>query len=232
MRFSLGLRVLLLVTAVNAAVFGAGLTFLAGRIAAEREELSDRFGELLLYTLQGTINPGGELKVASILDWPWWGEFSDAILVDRNLGRASSEELVPRGVFLNPVGAAHRAGDFDRASVLSSISFAMQTETRVDSAAGVAIPIYDPGGAVWGGCWFQLPAGVGTRQLAQDLLPWFLGSTLLLSLVTFWVLRRNVLRPVEDLAAASLRLSQGELDVRLERPSHSDEIGDLVRPIG
>ena len=79
MRFSLGLRVLLLVTAVNAAVFGAGLTFLAERIASEREELSDRFGELLLYTLQGTINPEGELKVASILEWPWWGEFSDAI---------------------------------------------------------------------------------------------------------------------------------------------------------
>ena len=229
MRFSLGLRVLLLVTAVNAAVFGAGLTFLAERIASEREELSDRFGELLLYTLQGTINPEGELKVASILEWPWWGEFSDAILVDRHLGGADSDELVPRGVFLNPVGAAHRPVSFDHVSVLDAISSSMGTEARVEAVAGVAIPIYDPAGAVWGGCWFQLPAGAGTRELALELLPWFLGSTLLLSLVTFWVLRRNVLRPVEELAAASARLSEGELDVRLDTPSHADEIGDLVR---
>lgn len=229
MRFTLGLRVLMLVTAVNAAVFGAGLAFLAGSIAAEREELSDRFGELLLYTLQGTINPGGELKVASILEWPWWGEFSDAILVDRNLARTDAQSFIPRGVYLNPVGAAHRSASFDRAAVLGSIFAAMQSEERLDAGAGVAIPIYDPAGEVWGGCWFQLPAGAGTRELAVGLLPWFLGSTLLLSLVTFWVLRRNVLRPVEELAAASLRLSSGELDVRLERPSHADEIGDLVR---
>ena len=75
MRFSLGLRVLLLVMAANSAVFGAGLVFLVERISMEREEVSERFRKLLLYTLQGTINPGGELKVASILEWPWWGEF-------------------------------------------------------------------------------------------------------------------------------------------------------------
>ena len=51
MRLSLGLRVLLLVTLVNAGVFGAGLTFLAEGIASEREEQSGRFGELLLFTL-------------------------------------------------------------------------------------------------------------------------------------------------------------------------------------
>jgi signal transduction histidine kinase len=229
MRLSLGLRVLLLVTLVNAGVFGAGLTFLVGQIASEREEQSGRFGELLLYTLQGTINPEGELKVASILEWPWWGEFSDAILVDQKLGRTGADELVARGVHLNPVGAAHRSASFDHASVLGSISSSMETKTRVTAAEGVAIPIYDTSGGVWGGCWFQLPAGAGTRELAQGLLPWFLGSTLLLSLVTFWVLRRNVLRPVEDLAAASARLSGGELDVRLDTPSHADEIGDLVR---
>jgi len=229
MRLSLGLRVLLLVTLVNTAVFGAGLTFLAGGIASEREEQSGRFGELLLYTLQATINPEGELKVASILEWPWWGEFSDAILVDRQLGRAGSEELVARGVHLNPVGAAHRSAGFDHASVMSSIAASMETETRVSAAEGVAIPIYDPSGSVWGGCWFQLPAGASTGELAKGLLPWFLGSTLLLTLVTFWVLRRNVLQPVEDLAAASARLSGGELGVRLETPPHADEIGDLVR---
>jgi len=228
-RLSLGLRVLLLVTLVNACVFGAGLTFLAERIASDRDEQSGRFGELLLYTLQGTINPEGELKVASILEWPWWGEFSDAILVDRQSGRTDSEELVARGVFLNPLGAAHRPASFDHASVLGSISSSMETEARVEAAQGVAIPIYDPSGSVWGGCWFQLPAGAGTRELAVGLLPWFLGSTLLLTLVTFWVLRRNVLRPVQDLAAASARLYGGDLDVRLDTPPHADEIGDLVR---
>ena len=229
MRLSLGLRVLFLVTLVNTAVFGAGLTFLAGGIASERDEQSGRFGELLLYTLQATINPEGELKVASILEWPWWGEFSDAILVDRQLGRVGAGELVARGVHLNPVGAAHRKANFDHASVMGSIAASMEAEARLDGAEGVAIPIYDPSGSVWGGCWFQLPAGASTGELAMGLLPWFLGSTLLLTLVTFWVLRRNVLQPVEDLAAASARLSGGELEVRLETPPHTDEIGDLVR---
>ena len=229
MRFSLGLRVLLLVMAANSAVFGAGLLFLVDRISVEREEVSERFRELLLYTLQGTINPGGELKVASILEWPWWGEFSDAILVDRHLERSTSEDLIPRGVFLNPLGAAHRSVDFDRSSVLEAISTSMNTSANVVALAGVAIPIYDPKGDVWGGCWFQVPAGAGPRELALDMLPWYLGNTLLLSVATFWVLRRKVLRPVEDLAAASARLSEGELDVRLKSPAHSDEIADLVR---
>ena len=228
MRFSLGLRVLLLVMAANSAVFGAGLVFLVGRISVEREEVSERFRELLLYTLQGTINPGGELKVASILEWPWWGEFSDAILVDRHLERSESDELLPRGVFLNPLGAAHRSVEFDRGAVLEAISAAMNTSENVVASAGVAIPIYDPRGEVWGGCWFQVPAGAAPRELALDLLPWYLGNTLLLSVATFWVLRRKVLGPVEDLAAASARLSTGDLDVRLKSPSQSDEIADLV----
>ena len=229
MRFSLGLRVLLLVMAANSAVFGAGLVFLVERISMEREEVSERFRKLLLYTLQGTINPGGELKVASILEWPWWGEFSDAILVDRNLERVESKELVPRGVFLNPLGAAHRSVDFDRGSVLEAISSSMNTSENILASGGVAIPIYDRSGEVWGGCWFQVPAGAGPRELALDLLPWYLGNTLLLSAATFWVLRRKVLGPVQDLAAASARLSEGDLEVRLKVPSNSDEIADLVR---
>ena len=60
----------------------------------------------------------------------------------------------------------------------------MNTSANVVALAGVAIPIYDPKGDVWGGCWFQVPAGAGPRELALDMLPWYLGNTLLLSVAT------------------------------------------------
>jgi signal transduction histidine kinase len=59
--------------------------------------------------------------------------------------------------------------------------------------------------------------------------PWFLLSLLLLVLGTFFVLRRSVLDPLEELARAAQRVKAGDLSARLREPERADEIGQLFR---
>jgi signal transduction histidine kinase len=228
MRVPLRLRVLSLTFAVVAAVFGAGLVFLVGRLADARGKQEREFAALLDYTLAGTIVPGGELKVAQILAWPHWNHFADAIIVDTNLDR-SRGAVQPRGVFLNPVGAVSRSALFDRGAALDDLARAIEHEAPVEGPLGRAVPILDPAGRVWGACWYRLESGVDPVALAQSLLPWFLLSTLLLTLVTFTLLRRFVLAPVEALARGSERLAAGDLSARVPEPALRDEMSDLIR---
>jgi signal transduction histidine kinase len=228
MTLSLRLRVLVLVATINVAVFGAGLYFLIERLADQRAEQAREFSELLDYTLPATIKPGGELKVAQILRWPHWKHFADAILVDRNLDTARGS-IVPQGVFLNPVGSWNRRADFDREAVLKEISRAIEHQERQVGALGTAVPILDPEGRVWGGCWYRTELAVDTAAITASLVPWFLVSTLLLTIGTFSMMRRFVLDPVADIARGAQRVAQGDLNVRLREPERKDEIADLIR---
>jgi signal transduction histidine kinase len=225
MRFPLRLRVLGLVFAINAAVFGAGLVYLVGRIKAARAEQG---ATILDYTLSNTIIPGGELKVAEILSSPQWRHFADAIVVDRNLDR-SRGEIQPLGVFLNPLGSTRRTAAFDRRSALAELSAAIDTGLRVEGREGSAVPIFDPEGRLWGGCWYRLKSSVDTGRLVESLVPWFLLSTLLITFGTFTMLRRFVLAPVEELAHGAERLAAGNLSARLAEPERRDELSDLIR---
>ena len=226
MRFPLRLRVLGLVFLINAAVFGAGLYYLAGRLADARIQ---EVPLILDDVLSTTIVPGGDLKVAEILSSHQWRHFADAIVVDRNLDRDTRGTIQPRGVFLNPLGAAGRRAAFDRQAVLKDIATAIEVGARVEGREGSAVPVYDPTGSLWGGCWYRLEPSVDTRELVSSLLPWFVLSTLLLTLGTFFIMRRFVLDPVAALARGSERLSAGDLTVRLPEPTRRDELADLIR---
>jgi len=227
MRVSLRLRVLLLVAVVNVGVFSAGLFFLTRTLARDRRELQREYSELLDYTMQSTIDVAGELKVAQILRWPHWQRFDDAIILERKsidaLARAS-----PRGVYLNPVGSSQRSARFDYENVLLGLGEAVFTAGGVAAAGGTAVPILVEG-RVWGACWYRIDSDVSAAGVFKTLLPWFLASTLLLTLGTFWVLQRFVLDPVDTLAAGSRRVRAGDLSVLLPEPAHRDELTDLVR---
>jgi signal transduction histidine kinase len=215
-RISLGLRVLTLVGTVNVAVFGAGLYYLSGRIGSERLAKDEIFARRLVYTLVNSISPEGELRVAQILQWPFWDAVSDAVIIDNN----------PYGVSLNPVGAALRGASFDRELIDFGLERAVQTRQEVAIAGGLALPIVDSKGRLWGGCWFQVTKS--EAPLWKGLLPWFFASTLLLFFGTFSVLRRYVLLPVGLLASGAQSVQRGELGNRLEVPQHSDELSDLI----
>jgi signal transduction histidine kinase len=102
-------------------------------------------------------------------------------------------------------------------------------DRQIHTHGGTAVPVRDPRGSAWGGCWFELRPTWTTTSLVIQLLPWFLISTLLLTLATFHALRRVVLEPVELLARGSRRLASGDLSVRLPEPRRHDEIAELVR---
>jgi signal transduction histidine kinase len=132
-------------------------------------------------------------------------------------------------VFLNPIGGFGRSPTFDRQAVLQDLAAAIHTGARIEGREGSAVPVYDPNGSLWGGVWYRLEPSVGARELVSSLLPWFLLSTVLLTLGTFFIMRRFVLDPVQALARGSQRLSAGDLSARLPEPARRDELADLIR---
>jgi len=213
--------VLSLVGTINLAVFGAGLYFLSADLDRDRQAQLDeqeRFTRRLVFNLSHSFNDEGGLRVARILEWPFWDMVADAVIVDRN----------PSGISLNPVGLLARGPHFDRERIEAALRRAVESESAVNSEGGVALPIIDRSGRAWGGCWYRVESGEGARPIWLGLLPWFLASTLLLFYGTFGVLRRYVLRPVGALARGASRIRAGSFSEPIAAPPHSDELTDLI----
>lgn len=220
---------LVFVAAINVAIFGFGLFALERRVQELRTEGLENFSELLVYNLRNIVQPGGGIRVAPILEWPFWREFDDAIIVSESWDE-SSEEIRPLGAFLNPVGLSSRAGDFDKQAVLRLIRDSIADGQPRVGVDGLAIPVRDRSGRSWGGCWVSLEEKLPTtRESLSILFPWFLMTTVLLTLGTFWILRRFVLDPVALLAGGARRISDGDLSVRLAVPARRDEMAELIR---
>jgi signal transduction histidine kinase len=228
-RLRLQLRVLLLVAVANVLVFGAGLAFLALRLSEDRRALVAEFAEQLAYTLEPTIRSGGELEVAQLLRWPSWRRFEDAIILSEPWDIGPEGAVVPRGAFLNPVGRGRRSVLFDQQEVLRGIVASVEGREPRPAAGGAPFPIADEEGRVWGGGWVALPPAPGPSELARRLAPWFLLSTLLLTVGTFAALSRFVLVPVRHLAEGARLVAAGDFSVRLEQPPRRDELAELVR---
>ncbi len=152
---------------------------------------------------------------------------------DRTGDATSGAPPVPvrrrQGVILHPLGSVHRPVDFDWAGVLEEIQLSVAEDRVLKTHGGSAVPIHDPRGHAWGGCWFKLRPSWTVSTLGRRLLPWFAFSTLFLTLATFVVLQRLVLEPVELLARGSRRLAAGDWTVQLPAPARLDEIAELVR---
>ncbi len=233
MKLSLRVRVLLIVSAINLIVFGAAFWLatreIESRLRSEYETNESEASRVLFERLQSTVDRGGGIRVASILQWPMWRYFNDALIVHRNLGTDERGNIQPRGAWLNPLGRLRRSGTLDEQAVLADVAHAISIGTSVPSQGGTAVPIRDPGGEVWGGCWFTLAEFRPPASPFELLLPGFLVSTLLITLATFWILRRSVLDPVARLSDASRRLAQGELSARAGSEHSAGELGDLIR---
>lgn len=217
MRISLGLRVLTLIGTINVTVFGAGLYFLTAKINEDRLAAQTEFAGRLLYTLKSSFNDDGDLRVAQILRWPYWDAVPDAVIVDSN----------PDGVSLNPVGARRRGGHFDRDQIEVGLAKAIETREAVQAMGGLAMPVTNDAGDVWGGCWFRVDSAA--QPVWWDLLPWFAVTTLLLFFGTALVLRRYVLQPARQLAGGARRVASAQFDVQLQVPTYSDEVSDLIQ---
>jgi signal transduction histidine kinase len=226
MRLSLRVRVLLIVSAINLLVYGTGF-LLVGRDVDE--QLRAEYSRSLFDRLQSTVGPQGEINVATILQWPTWAYFDDALIVHRNLDADDAGRIRPRGAWINPRGRLARAAGFDEQGVLQDIARAIGTGAALPSHGGTVIPILDPRGEVWGGCWFALSGFESQVSLLKRLLPWFVISTALITLATFWLLRRAVLDPVQRLSRAARRLAAGDLSARTGGDPGQGELSELMR---
>ncbi|MCC6405949.1 MAG: HAMP domain-containing histidine kinase [Planctomycetes bacterium] len=227
MKLSLRKRVLLLLVAINAAVAALLFGYFTPEVAKSYEAGALSMGEDLVYTIRGTIDPRGSVNAARILSWPNWSQFADAILVDANFER-TSEGWRPRGVALNPLGAAGRGPDFDLDRIHEALSRAARNGEVVPAVAdGRVVPIQYPGGT-WGACWYRVRTGRSTLELLlRYFLPGFVLSTILISAGTYFVLSRFVIVPVERLAGAARSVARGDFSVRLSNPPAQDEFGEL-----
>ncbi len=232
MSFSLRIRVLVLVAAMNAALFAVGGVYLSDRFQEANDEQLQSLVEtldVLGARVRSSIDPQGSLNVAPILQWDMWSILDDAILVGREGLETNREgEILPSGIFLNPIGKARRSALFDVQAVLAAIVTAMEAGTPVAVEGGRALPILAGGGA-WGGCWIRLQPPVDFVGMFRNLLPMFLLSTLILTAGTYWLLGRLVVGPVEALAQGARQVRGGDFSTRLREPDRRDELADLVR---
>lgn len=228
MTHSLRIRVLLLVFLLNALVFGAsGFVVLREQIRAYESRESETTEDLAA-TVRATIRPE-EVNLKNILDWPKWGLFED-VLIGSGLTISESGKVAAMGLELNPVGIQRRPADFDHQAALRGIMRALETKLAVDGVEdGRVLPIAGPDGSSWGGLWYRTRDRIDEGGLVRGLLPWFALSTLVLTLFTFFVMRRLVLDPVEMLAEGARRVRSGNFNVRLPESERRDEITDLVR---
>ncbi|MCY2960958.1 MAG: ATP-binding protein [Planctomycetota bacterium] len=226
MKVSLRVRVLLIVSAINLLVYGTGFGLFGREVD---EQLRAEYSRSLFDRLRSTVGPQGEINVATILQWPTWAYFDDTLIVHRNMETDAAGRIWPRGAWINPRGRSTRSLDFEEQGVLRDIERAIGTGVALPSHGGTAMPITDSSGEVWGGCWFALSGFESQVSLLKRLLPWFVISTVLITLATFWLLRRAVLDPVQELTTVARRLAGGDLSARTDGGHSTGELGDLIR---
>ena len=226
-KISLRTSVISLVAAANVAVFAAGLAWVADTAARQRAQVETAYGELLRAPLQSLLDARGRVYAAGLLRWSHWDVFDDVIIAHLpDIG--ADPDVRTRGIQLNPVGSGHRSPSFDEAGVMGDIRRAASELREVSTTRGLSLPVYLPTGELWGGCWVRTRWAAGTRGLVVSLLPWFLVSTLVLTLLTFTSMRHLVLDPVRDLAHAVGRIAHGDFTVRVAERARSEELSELL----
>jgi signal transduction histidine kinase len=209
--------------------FLADLAGLQRSFAARLDPHARGSAEDLAALAVARLLPRSGVNVGPLLSWPSWDRFADAMLVDWNLARDADGLLVPRGVALNPVGRSRRDPRLDEQAVFEAVQAAIDSGRPIDGVqGGTVVPIAGSDG-VFGACWYVLPPPAGgAGLLVRYVLPAFAFSTVLLSAVTFFALRRFVLDPVARLAQGASRVAEGDVSTRVPESGGNDELSSLI----
>ncbi|HJM38813.1 MAG TPA: HAMP domain-containing sensor histidine kinase [Planctomycetota bacterium] len=227
---SLRARLFLSLLLVNALVLGGLALWVARNQADSAKVRQDARQALLLDRLQ-QFQPKKSEDLASILRWPLWAEFDDALVVDQALLEIEGHVL-PIGTFLNPIGRRHRSADYPLQSIIYALHQSLESHSSVQVAGGVALPIYKPGpaglrGESWGGVFVKPKPALSSTPLYTRLL--FAGAltTLVGAALLYFFLGRSLLRPVEELSQAAQDFGSGK-EPRLPQSTRAKEFDDLL----
>lgn len=133
-------------------------------------------------------------------------------------------------VYLNSLGAVHRDPDsFRLQEIVQGLSRAREVDGLLRVANGYCRALRRAGRVV-GYLWF-VPKFQPRLPASLPLWSALLGvgaSTLLFGGVLFWLTRRAVSRPLQDVGDAALAVASGRYDVRLPEQRSVPELGPLV----
>jgi signal transduction histidine kinase len=210
-------------------------------ISAQRAQIPIRFRGGLLMPLTRPAGEGaGEVWGAGFFPFRTWvyllpcplfspPKWMAGAIIDPLAEDPSPADLRLGRVYLNPMGSAHRSPLWDQEAILSQIRLAATEGLPVGDKGGLAVPLRLASGELWGGVWLRPRQDPIVRPILRQLGPWFLLSTVLLTLATFFGVHRLVLDPVRQLAQAARRLRLGDLTARVPEVRRRDELADLVR---
>ena len=134
-------------------------------------------------------------------------------------------------VYLNSLGAVHRdPSTFRLDEVVEGISRARQVDGLLRVASGYCRALRR-GGRVAGYVWFvpKFQPRLPTSLPLWSALSAVAASTLLFGGVLFWLTRRAVARPLQDVGEATQAVASGRYDVRLPEQRSVPELVPLVQ---
>ncbi|MCA9001916.1 MAG: HAMP domain-containing histidine kinase [Planctomycetes bacterium] len=228
MKIPLRLTLVLAVALANLGVFTLAAAWTTPRLEKSVLELQHTYLGLVAQELRTHIRDGGTLWSGGLLPWHGWDAFDDALVV--HLPELTDPSRAGEVHFLlNPVGSSQRGLLFPQEEILDGIRRASREGRVIPVGAGLAKPIQSVDGRPWGGVWVvskQLLSGGGWMQ---SVWPWFLGSVLLLTGITYVVANRLLLAPIRRLTLASDRVASGDFAARVETHGRADELGHLMQ---
>jgi len=197
-------------------------------IELEREDVArkvQKFRDLYIGFLQRGLSP--EVGVPRLIRWQGWEEMRYVKILRSDQSR----------VYINPKGARLLPEDIDEGDVrLALIDTFEKGEERPGPGGGTCIPLELVSNRPWGAI-YLLPETPPPPDIPG--LPFFslfstlAAGTVMLILVTYVLLNRLVLSPLEKLVGDARRLARGDYDTETHLlPERRDEVGRLSLAIG
>jgi signal transduction histidine kinase len=170
-----------------------------------------------------------EIDIRDLLEWDYWNLISDPVL----LTMEEREEI-----FINPAGAPAAGRTLDSDWIRGMIERAIETRQTVEEGDYIAVYLEAGSGegaerSKWGLA-YKRPEGSALpfrpRVDARTVFILMVVGIPLITLVTYGLLTRVVIRPIEQLQEANRRVARGDYGAEIpsRRGSGRDEIDVLI----
>ncbi len=245
---SLRIKLLLWIITVNIGIAALLLTAILGNVEAQRQaqdrtveriqehrgEILERLSNVLLFEETFSGYEEDKITTQKIINWEGWQDFHDALVFKDYIEFEGG--IIHTDIELNPLGRRNRSSTFDRPRAVRMLKTAIKQGRLVAEGDCIAIPLHVKSGSgirVWGGAFVRprFPAFVESSASFDLTVFWaaMIGGTIVLIIVTYVVLSRLVIRPVEEIAGVADQVARGDFSAHCALSESRDEVGRLIR---